>query len=180
MYSITDHQIDFIECDLRKLGIVTEGLQQNLVDHICIIIEENLEDEGNFERFYNSTIRRFYNLELRELEEETNFLLDRKGLFVLLSRIQFFLLLFILFIGPFIAYDLVWFVNSNHTKGFNIPFDIWGAAIVYPLFPLLVILVLFLTPDSLDPLLPRKSKILLGIKPFIKIIPPETSLIELG
>jgi hypothetical protein len=180
MYSITDQQIDFIQCDIRNLGIVTESLQQNLLDHICIIIEQNLNDNENFEEFYNSTIKRFYRQELKELEEETIFLLDSKGLFTLLSRNQFFLLLFTLFIGPFIAYDLFWYINSNQTNGFNIPFEVWGAAVVYPLFPLLVLLVLFLTPDRLDPLIPRKSKILLGIKPFIKIVPPEDSSLELA
>jgi hypothetical protein len=52
----------------------------------------------------------------------------------------------------------------------SIPFEIWGSTLVFALFPLLVLLVLFLTPEKLDPLIPRKSKILLGINPFIKII----------
>ena len=75
MYRITDENIDFILEDLRKRGIRTESLQLNLLDHICIIIEENLDEHGDFERFYAETIKSFYQKELFELENETNYLL---------------------------------------------------------------------------------------------------------
>ncbi len=55
----------------------------------------------------------------------------------------------------------------------DIPVCIWGDTWVNSLLPVLVLLVLYITPDFLDPLVPRKSKILLGKKPFIKIIPTE-------
>ena len=75
MYRITDENIDFILEDLRRRGIRTESLQLNLLDHICIIIEENLDEHGNFERLYAETIKSFYQKELFELENETNYLL---------------------------------------------------------------------------------------------------------
>jgi hypothetical protein len=53
----------------------------------------------------------------------------------------------------------------------NIPVCIWGDTWVNSLLPELVLLVLFLTPGRFDPLIPKKAKILIGIKPFIKIIP---------
>jgi hypothetical protein len=34
-----------------------------------------------------------------------------------------------------------------------------------------VLMVIFLTPDSLDPLIPKRSKIILGKSPFIRIVP---------
>src|SRR5579863_4450056 len=147
-----------------------------------------------------------------------------------LNRTQFFLLLFIVLIGPFIIYKIYWLCNSRHTTGIvyfightlelqggisthrvimfktdkstitfnagmfdpckpgdsvpvlyqkNNPSDarenltsrIWGDTLVYSLLPLLVLLVIFLTPDSLDPLIPKKSKIILGKKAFIRIVP---------
>jgi hypothetical protein len=148
---------------------------------------------------------------------------------MLLNRTQFFLLLFIILIGPFIGYKIYWLYNSKHTTGvvyfmghtlelhgdisthrvimfqtekstvtFNagifdpskpgdsvsilyqkdnpsdaredLPDRIWGDTLVYSLLPFLVLLVIFITPDSLDPLIPKKSIIMLGKKPFIQII----------
>lgn len=147
-----------------------------------------------------------------------------------LNRTQFFLLLFILFIGPIIAYKVFWILNAKHTTGivyfightlelqggisthrvilfqagkdsviFNaglsesakpgdpvpilyqknnpndarvdIPDRIWGDTLVFSLLPFLVLMVIFLIPDSLDPLVPKRSKIILGRKPFIRIAP---------
>ena len=172
MYQISDHQIDYMLHDIRERGITIESVRLNLLDHICIIIEENLEENGNFKEFYESAIKSFYRERLSEIQEETIFLLTFKAPVVILSRNFFFLCLFILFIGPFIGYDIAWYMESDLTQ-FYIPFEIWGATLVFSLFPLLILLVLFLTPDRLDPLIPWKSKIMIGIRPFIKIIPPD-------
>lgn len=49
--------------------------------------------------------------------------------------------------------------------------SIWGDTLVWSLLPTLVILVLFLTPERLDPLIPRGSFIRLDRRrPFIHII----------
>src|SRR5664279_1525484 len=53
----------------------------------------------------------------------------------------------------------------------DLPDRIWGDTLVYSLLPVLVLLVIFLTPDSLDPLIPKGSKIILGKKPFVWIVP---------
>jgi hypothetical protein len=172
MYCISDPDIEYILLDIKKRGVQLESLQQDLVDHICIIIEQSLEETGDFKKCYDNAIKTFYKDSLSEIEQETVFLLTHKGPFVLLNRNQFFLLLFTAFIGPFIGYDGFWMVNSGHSSMFAIPYEVWGASVVYSLFPLLIILVLFFTPEGLDPLIPRKSKILFGLKPFIKIIAP--------
>jgi hypothetical protein len=156
MYSISDKQIDFILYDLSVNGIQTESLQYDLLDHICIIIEQNLEEGGDFDQFYAATVKTFYKKELREIEEETTFLLTLRHR-LLLSRNLFFLLLFVLFGGPFLAYIAAWVISSG-------PDARWD-------FPMLVLLVLYLTPDRLDPLIPWRSKLLIGIHPFIQIIP---------
>ena len=38
---------------------------------------------------------------------------------------------------------------------------LWGQSLVFAIFPVLVLLILYLTPDSLDPVIPQKCKILL-------------------
>ena len=154
---------------------------------------------------------------------------------MVLSRNQFFLLLFILVVVPFLANKIIWLANSRQTSGRmwytghgnlgsalgistyaviryrvgrdslyfnnnvnldikpgeivpvrykkNNPSDavvddfvsIWVETLVYALFPILILLVLFLMPERFDPIIPKRSKILLGKKPFIQIIKCQNS-----
>jgi len=83
MYRVTDEQVDYILGDLVAKGIDTEDLQLNLLDHICCIMERELKEPGDFERFYQSVIPRFYRRELREIEEETTNLLTFKNYYAM-------------------------------------------------------------------------------------------------
>ncbi len=83
MYCISELQIDFILNDIRARGIETVSLQQDLLDHICCIIEQQLEENGDFERFYSTTITTFYKDELKEIEVETNHLLTHKNYYIM-------------------------------------------------------------------------------------------------
>ncbi len=83
MYCLNEKQIDFIIDDIRRNGVELEDLQSNLLDHICCIIEQELEENGDFEQFYFSTIKKFYKNELREIEEETISLLTFKNYYVM-------------------------------------------------------------------------------------------------
>ncbi|MDR3713830.1 MAG: hypothetical protein P4L51_13495 [Puia sp.] len=64
--------------------------------------------------------------------------------------------------------------NDPSDARVSIPICVWGDTWVNSLFPFLVLLVLYFTPDFLDPLIPRRAKIRLGKKPFIRIIPAGT------
>jgi hypothetical protein len=169
MYSISDEQIDFILHDLGANGIETESLQQDLLDHICIIIEQNFDEGGDFDQFYAATVKTFYKKELREIEEERNFLLSLPR-HLILNRNLFFFLLFVLLGGPFIGYMATSGLAWAPVKGWHIRDDAWQASLVFSLFPMLVLLVLYLTPDRLDPVIPWRSKILIGLNPFIQIV----------
>ncbi len=83
MYQLSDKQIDFILNDISARGVEMESLQQNLLDHICCIIENNLEETGDFEKFYQKTIKTFYKDELWEIEEETMQLLIFKNYYTM-------------------------------------------------------------------------------------------------
>lgn len=83
MYCLTDEQIEYILSDIRRNGVDTEDLQLNLLDHICCIIEHELKENDDFERFYHATIKRFYKRELREIEEETINLLTFKNYYAM-------------------------------------------------------------------------------------------------
>lgn len=79
MYCVTDEQIDFILSDIRRRGVEMEDLQLNLLDHVCCILERELKETDDFERFYETTIQEFYKKELREIETETIQLLTFKN-----------------------------------------------------------------------------------------------------
>lgn len=71
MYKLKDKHIDYILNDISARGVTIEDLQYNLLDHICCIIENNLEENGDFENFYSQTVKRFFKAELKEIEDET-------------------------------------------------------------------------------------------------------------
>ncbi len=83
MYQINEQQIDYILNDISARGVEMESLQQNLLDHVCCIIENNLEENGDFESFYKKTIESFYKDALWEIEEETLLLLTYKNYYTM-------------------------------------------------------------------------------------------------
>lgn len=83
MYCLTEQQVTFILNDIKKKGVEMEDLQLNLLDHVCCIIENELEANGDFEQFYFSTIKTFYKKSLGEIEEETISLVNNKNYYVM-------------------------------------------------------------------------------------------------
>jgi hypothetical protein len=171
MTALTDEQVDFILDDLRTRGIRLEGLQHNLLDHICILVEERLEPGGDFETLYASIIPAFYKQELYELEEEALFLASLKGPHIVLGRWRLFQLVFAVILSPYLIYVLLYGFTYVPPEGMSLNMEVVYGTMVFAFFPLLTIVVLFFTPDRFDPLIPWRSKVLLGIKPFIRILP---------
>ncbi|MDR3680959.1 MAG: hypothetical protein P4L41_13425 [Flavipsychrobacter sp.] len=83
MYCITEQQIEYILNDIRRNGVEMEDLQLNLLDHVCCIVEQELEEDDDFERFYHEVIKQFYKKELHEIEEETINLLTFKNYYTM-------------------------------------------------------------------------------------------------
>lgn len=83
MYILSEQQIDFILNDIKVRGVEMEDLQLNLLDHICCIVEYELEPGGNFEHFYQQTIPRFFKKELKEIQEEATLLLTFKNYYAM-------------------------------------------------------------------------------------------------
>ena len=78
MYQLSEQEIDFILNDIKSRGVEMEDLQMNLLDHICCILEAEYTGEEDFKRFYAKVITRFFNSELKEIEEETTILMSNK------------------------------------------------------------------------------------------------------
>lgn len=83
MQLLTDQQIDFIINDIRARGVMMESLHDDLVDHVCCILERMPEESGNFEQRYLSVITTFYKKELSEIEDETKMLLHNKNYYAM-------------------------------------------------------------------------------------------------
>ena len=75
MVELSKQQVQFILKDIHQNGIQNEDLALNLLDHICCILEEELEDNHSFETHYPSVFKRFFKKEMAEIEEETQLLL---------------------------------------------------------------------------------------------------------
>lgn len=78
MLSLTEEQIAFIENDIRVRGITSPNLSIDLLDHICCLIENELDEYRNFETVYQQTLLLFGEKGLKEIQEETNRLLTFK------------------------------------------------------------------------------------------------------
>jgi hypothetical protein len=171
MTALTDEQVDYILDDLRDRGIRLEGLRDNLLDHICILLEERLEAGGSFEEEYDGVLATFYRKDLYELEEEALFLTSLHVPHVVLTRAWFFLLAFAVVLGPYLVYVAQWWFFTRPMGDIRNSMDVLGGAMVLDLYPLLTVFVLFLTPNRFDPLIPWRSRILIGFRPLIRILP---------
>ncbi len=83
MYSISDEQIDFILNDIRRNGIELEGLQTNLLDHICCKVEHEYHEGEDFEQFYRRAIKDLCYNNLYEIQTETTNLLTFKNYYLM-------------------------------------------------------------------------------------------------
>jgi len=75
MVELSKHQVQYILNDIHQNGIQNEDLALNLLDHICCILEEELDDIRSFETHYPLVFKRFFKKEMIEIEEETQLLL---------------------------------------------------------------------------------------------------------
>jgi hypothetical protein len=169
MVQLTDEQVDLIARVIHSQGIRLEGLHDNLLDHICILVEERLEHGQRFEEALALVLRSFYKKELYELEEEALFLSSVRGPKLVLSRGRFFQWVFGIFLSPYLLYFLLALLHWLPAA-----YDVWPMVLmrwtlVGCFWPLACLLVIYLTPERLDPLIPRHARVLLGGGAFIRV-----------
>jgi hypothetical protein len=78
MHKITDDQIDFILDDICAKGVLIEDVRYDLLDHICCVIENEMPENGDFHKFYEYILPRFFKESLQEIQAETELLLKFK------------------------------------------------------------------------------------------------------
>jgi len=83
MYKVTDEQVDFLLDEIRARGVTIEDLQWNLLDHMCCIIEKEMSETDDFNQFFLKLLPRFFNDNLREIQEESELLLTFKHFYAM-------------------------------------------------------------------------------------------------
>ncbi len=97
MARVTNEQVDYILDDLSSRGIVLEDLRDDLLDHLCCIIECEMSEDDNFYRFYESVLPRFFKESLGEIQRETDNLLRFKNFYSMIRTMKITGLLTVVF-----------------------------------------------------------------------------------
>jgi hypothetical protein len=80
-YSLSEEQIDFILSDIKARGIEIEKLQINLLDHVCCLLEERMNNESDFKIAYSEIIEEFHENGLKGVQKETSGLLRSRNFY---------------------------------------------------------------------------------------------------
>jgi hypothetical protein len=75
MSFLTESQVAYIRRDLCEQGITNASLCEDLVDHICCLLENEGIDKCDFELKYREIIKQFSKNSVTEIQEETELLL---------------------------------------------------------------------------------------------------------
>ena len=88
MVRVSDEQVDFILQEIEARGVTIEDLQYNLLDHMCCIIENEMSETDDFDQFFQRLLPRFFNDNLREIQEETELLLTFKHFYAMKKTVN--------------------------------------------------------------------------------------------
>lgn len=101
MDKLTDKQVDYIFDQVNKSLIDSEELKEDLVDHFCCIIEDNMQRGKSFEDSYNRAYQIICPNGFNEIYQESIFLLSSKRIKIMkkLLFVTGFIATFILMTG---------------------------------------------------------------------------------
>lgn len=77
MVCLNEHQVSEIKGLIEDRGSTMEELTNDLLDHICCMIEEKLESEKDYNLALQETMEVFGSSGIRTIQEETTFLLTK-------------------------------------------------------------------------------------------------------
>lgn len=97
MRRVTNEEVDYILNDFERRGIVLDDLRDDLLDHMCCIIECEMSEDDNFYRFYESVLPRFFKEDLAEIQTETDNLLRFKNFYSMIRTMKITGLLTVVF-----------------------------------------------------------------------------------
>jgi len=77
MEQLTEKHISEITTLIKAKGVEMEELLYDLVDHVCCMIEEKMEQGKNYPSALDETMSSFGNKGIRNIQEETTYLLTK-------------------------------------------------------------------------------------------------------
>ena len=89
MHSVSEKEVNFILNDIKARGVVLEDLQNNLLDHICCMVENEMPEGENFYKFYEHILPQFFKHELKELQVEVDILLKFKNYYAMKNTVKY-------------------------------------------------------------------------------------------
>lgn len=75
---IIDEKVEWIESDLIGRGLKYGSLREDLIDHICCLLEESMNTGKDFDSSYSEILESIGDNRLREIEHQTLLELDQK------------------------------------------------------------------------------------------------------
>ena len=76
--AVIDDNYERIKADLVRRGLTYERLMDDLLDHICCMVEENMEEGEDFESSYNHVLDYIGENRIPEIQHQTLLNLDKK------------------------------------------------------------------------------------------------------
>lgn len=157
MHKFSDAEIDFILDDIKANGVILEDLQNNLLDHICCIIEAEKSESDDFYEFYGRILPRFFKNNLKEIQEETDLLIRFKNYYAMKNTLK------ITGITAAVLTLLGATLKILHLPGAGISLILGGALFSALFLPLMIILKF---KDEVKPI----DKIILSIGFFLGMV----------
>src|SRR6056297_2024271 len=75
---VVDSNIERIRSDLETRGLTYDRLQEDILDHVCCMVEERMEHGEDFDTSYNQVLDHIGESTLGNLQHQTILLLDKK------------------------------------------------------------------------------------------------------
>ncbi len=94
MCPLTKKQINFIQNDISQKGLKYEPLLQEMLDHICVDVENYISQGYSFKQAYQKISCDLNSRELKKLENQTILLLNLK--FIIMKKLMFVILGFLI------------------------------------------------------------------------------------
>ena len=129
---ISEEEIEYIETYLKNSGVKDNVTLSELTDHLCILIESELQSETNFDTAFTTAIKKFNKKELLDISlNKESFLLHP----------QFLSKTFLIVFGlvTFTAFCFGIYLKGNELPGRKVFLVMGGISFGYVFLPLLLL-----------------------------------------
>jgi hypothetical protein len=153
MEYLTENNIDFITKEITESGITSDELKQDLIDHFCCVIEEELNKGKSFNEAYDIAYKNICPNGFEDIQKETVYLLTKKKTEIMKKSL--FLAGILILMGT--STGLLF--KTMHWPGANMIWLVSSLALIFWFFPSLFI---FLYKREVNKVFSNKLKHILG------------------